>query len=83
MNEFTGISVVTLQEHLVEAQDALHKVATQKAIVTIVTADGKRLNFSPVELPQLRRYILRLQMAIAIANGQTVSAPFGVATWTR
>lgn len=83
MNEFTDVPVATLQLYLAEAQVALHQVTVQKAIVTVVTADGKRVSFGPTQIPELRRYVVRLKTAIAIALGQTVSAPFGVATWTR
>jgi len=83
MNEFVGISVSTLNAWLTEAQSALHSLAIGGKVVSISSADGKRISFTPAETKELRAYVLRLQRAVSIATG--VSSPLGisVATWTR
>ena len=83
MNEFSGIATATLQSWLSEAQTAMHDLAIGKKTVSIATADGKRISFTPSELPELRKYILRLQAAISIASGQSSGQPYSVAVWTR
>ncbi|MBK8184817.1 MAG: hypothetical protein IPK63_18820 [Candidatus Competibacteraceae bacterium] len=83
MNEFSGISTATLQSWLSDAQTAMQQLAIGKKTVSIGTSDGKRISFTPSELPELRKYILRLQTAISIATGATTGQPYSVATWTR
>ena len=83
MNEFSGIATATLQGWLSEAQTAMHALAIGKKTVSVATADGKRIAFTPSELPELRKYILRLQTAISIATGATTGQPYSVAVWTR
>ena len=85
MNEFTGVSSATLSLWLTEAQTALHDLSVGKKVVTIASADGKRISFTPSETKELRSYILRLQRAISIATGNTSNSglPYSEATWTR
>jgi L,D-peptidoglycan transpeptidase YkuD (ErfK/YbiS/YcfS/YnhG family) len=82
MSEFTGISIVTLNARLTEAQTALHDLSVGKKVVKIGTAD-KQLAFTQADVRQLRAYIGRLQMEIAIRAGQSTTMPYSVATWTR
>jgi hypothetical protein len=82
MNEFTGIATSTLQSWLTAAQSAMQELAIGKKVVRLQTGE-KMINFTAAELPQLRSYILRLQKAIAIAEGTVSSQPYSVATWTR
>jgi len=83
MNEFSGIATATLQTWLTDAQTAMQSLALGKQTVSISTADGKRISFTAADLDKLRRYIYRLQTAIAIATGETTGLPYSVATWTR
>ena len=83
MNEFTGIATATLRTWLADGQTAMQALALGKQTVAVGTADGKTLRFTPAELPQLRSYILRLQKAIAIAEGTISGQPWATATWTR
>lgn len=82
MSLFTGVSVATLQGWLVEAQLALHEVATGKRTVTLALAD-KRIQFGPADVRNLRSHIAQLQTAIAVATGSSSASPVSVATWTR
>ena len=82
MSEFTGISLATLNTWLTEAQLALHDLSVGKKVVKIGTGD-KQLSFSQADVRQLRQYISRLQMEIAIRAGQTTATPYSIATWTR
>jgi hypothetical protein len=83
MSEFSGIATATLRTWLTDAQTAMQSLALGKQTVAIATADGKSIRFTAAELPQLRSYIVRLQRAIAIADGTTTGNPWAVATWTR
>lgn len=83
MSEFTGVATVTLQTWLTAAQTALQSLSIGAQVVSVSTADGKRVSFTAADSDKLRRYILRLQQAIAIAQGTTSSLPYSVATWTR
>jgi len=85
MSEFSGIPVLTLNAWLTEAQTALHALAIGGKVVTIASADGKRISFTPAEVASLRSYVLRLQRAISVATGNTSNSglPYSVATWTR
>lgn len=82
MSEFTGVSLVTLTAWLSEAQTGLHELSVGKKVISIGTGD-KRLSFTPADVRQLRAYIGRLQMAIAIRAGQSSAQPYSIATWTR
>lgn len=82
MSEFTGISSTTLSTWLSEAQTALHDLSVGKRVVHIATGD-KTLSFTAANVRQLRSYIGRLQMEIAIRAGNTTAQPYSVATWTR
>jgi len=85
MSEFSGIPVSTLNAWLTEAQTALHSLSIGGKVVTIASADGKRISFTPADTKELRTYITRLQRAISIATGNTSNSglPYSVATWTR
>jgi len=84
MNEFSGIPSATLSLWLTEAQAALHDLSVGKKVVTIASADGKRISFTPAEVASLRSYVARLQKAISIASGNTSnSGLYSVATWVR
>ncbi len=82
MSEFTGISLATLNAHLVEAQTAMHQLSIGTRVVRIGTGD-KTLVFTAADIRQLRSYVGRLQMEIAVRAGQTTATPYSVATWTR
>ena len=82
MSEFTGISIVNLTTRLSEAQTALHELSVGKRVVRIGTGD-KTVQFTQAEVRQLRSYIGRLQLEIAIRSGQSTAQPYSVATWTR
>lgn len=82
MSLFTGVSVITLNQWLSEAQVALHEVATGKRTITLSLGD-KRVSFSPADVRALRAHISQLQTAIAVATGSTSASPMSVATWTR
>jgi hypothetical protein len=82
MNEFSGIATATLQTWLTDAQTAMQSLALGKQVVRIQTGE-KSISFTQADLDKLRRYIYRLQTAIAIATGETTSLPYSVATWTR
>lgn len=82
MSEFTGISLATLNTWLTEAQLALHDLSVGKKVVKIGSSD-KQLTFTQADIRQLRSYVGRLQMEIAIRAGQTTATPYSIATWTR
>lgn len=82
MSEFTGVSLITLNARLTEAQTALHDLSVGKKTVSIGTGD-KRISFTPADVRQLRAYIGRLQLEIAIRAGGSAAQPYSVATWTR
>ena len=82
MNEFSGIATATLQTWLTDAQTAMQSLALGKQVVRIQTGE-KSISFTQADLDKLRRYIYRLQTAIAIATGATTDQPYSVATWTR
>ena len=83
MNEFTGVSSATLSLWLTEAQTALHSLAIGAKVVTIASADGKRISFTPADTKELRTYITRLQRALAIQSGSGSPLGISVATWVR
>ncbi|MCU0806381.1 MAG: gpW family protein [Candidatus Contendobacter sp.] len=82
MSEFTGIALVTLDARLVEAQTALHELSIGKQVVRLGAGD-KQLSFTQADIRQLRSYIGRLQLEIAVRAGQSTAQPYSVATWTR
>ena len=82
MSEFTGVSSATLQTWLTEAQAALHQLSVGTALVSLGAGD-KRMAFTPADTAALRKYILRLQIALTVAQGATPAAPYAVATWVR
>lgn len=82
MSEFTGIALATLNTWLTEAQLALHQLSIGTRVVRLSTGD-KTLVFTASTIRDLRQYISRLQMEIAIRAGQTTATPYSVATWTR
>ncbi|HOW77706.1 MAG TPA: gpW family head-tail joining protein [Candidatus Competibacteraceae bacterium] len=82
MSEFTGIALATISGWLTEAQLALHDLSVGKKVVKIGSSD-KQLTFTQADIRQLRSYVGRLQMEIAIRAGQTTATPYSVATWTR
>lgn len=82
MSLFSGVSTVTLQGWLTEAQTALHEVSVGKRTVSLALGD-KRLQFGPADIRALRAHISQLQVAIAIATGASSASPMSVATWTR
>lgn len=82
MSEFTGVSLVTLNTWLSEAQTGLHDLSVGKKVISIGTGD-KRISFTPADVRQLRAYIGRLQLEIAVRSGQSAAQPYSIATWTR
>jgi len=82
MSEFTGVALATLNTRLTEAQTALHDLTVGKKVVKIGAGD-KQLSFTQADIRQLRSYVGRLQLEIAIRAGQTTAQPYSVATWTR
>ncbi len=82
MSEFTGIALATLNTWLTEAQLALHDLSVGKKVVKIGNAD-KQISFTQADIRQLRAYIGRLQMEIAVRGGQSTAQPYAIATWVR
>lgn len=82
MSEFTGISLATISGWLTEAQLALHDLSVGKKVVKIGTGD-KQIAFTAADIRQLRAYVGRLQMEIAVRGGQSAAQPYAIATWTR
>ncbi len=82
MSEFTGVALATLNSWLAEAQTALHQLNVGTRVVRIGSAD-KQLSFTQADIRQLRAYVGRLQIEIAIRAGQGAATPYSVATWTR
>ena len=83
-NLFTGISLVTLQEALVSAQNALLKLERGESVSSIGSEDGT-ISFTAANPSALRRHIKDLQLSIAIASGQRPinSARPSIARWRR
>lgn len=82
MSIFAGIAVETLNTWLTEAQTALQKLAIGAQTVSLAYGD-KRVAFTPAQVKQLKAHIHSLQVAIAVAQGNTTPKPYKVATWTR
>lgn len=82
MSIFAGIPVATLNTWLTDAQNALQKLATGAQTVSLSYSD-KRIAFTPAEMKQLKSHIYSLQVAIAVAQGNTKPKAYSVATWTR
>ena len=82
MSEFDGIALVTLNTWLSEAQTALHELSVGKKTVSVSMGD-KRVSFGLAEVRQLRAYIGRLQIELAIRAGGSAATPYSVATWER
>lgn len=79
---YSDLSVTTLQTYLTEAETAYHALSIGKKVVSLSSANGERIAFTPTEIPRLRAYVNELRRAIAIKNGSTISS-HSVATWTR
>lgn len=82
MSEFDGITTLVLQQRLAEAQTALHDLSVGKKVVRIGSSD-KQLSFTQADIRQLRSYVGRLQIELAIRAGGSAAQPYSVATWTR
>ena len=84
MSIYAGVSAVTLQTWLTEAQTALHELVILKRTVNVAIGDKRvAFAFSASGVADLKTHIRGLQTAIAIAQGTSTGSPYSVATWNR
>ena len=60
---------------LQEAQDALHKLAMGKQVVSVMY-DGRRIEFQPTDINRLESHIAKLQAELGTSSRR--SGPCGV-----
>lgn len=82
MSLFAGVSAVTLQAWLTDAQAAYHALMTGTKTV-YVQHDTRRVQYSQATAAELWKYIESLQMELAILAGAPSGKPYSVAVWTR
>lgn len=62
-------SLVQLQTWLIEAELALHKLATGQTVIVVIDQNGERVEYSRSSMANLRAYIGDLKAQIAQAGG--------------
>jgi hypothetical protein len=65
---------MTLNERLIEAEDAYHQIMTGQSVVEFRDQNGELVRYSAVNANRLAAYIQSLKIQL----GQTGSAPMGV-----
>lgn len=66
-------SLAQLQTWLLEAELALHKLATGQTVTVVVDQNGERVEYSKASMSGLRTYIRDLESQIAAAGGSAAS----------
>lgn len=62
------MAVLTTQERLEEAQEALHQLLTGTQAVSVTDQNGERIEFRPVSRNDLQRYVADLEAQVAGAR---------------
>ena len=62
------MAVLTTQERLEEAQDALHQLLTGTQAVSVTDQNGEKVEYRPVSRTDLQRYVADLEAQVAGAR---------------
>ena len=62
------MAVLTTQERLEEAQDALHQLLTGTQAVSVTDQNGEKVEYRPVSRTDLQRYVADLEAQLAGAH---------------
>ena len=62
------MAVLTTQERLEEAQDALHQLLTGTQAVSVTDQNGEKVEYRPVSRTDLQRYVADLEAQLAGAR---------------